>query len=69
MSHDSAKPAKISGGCLCQSIKYEILFDKNTPWPPPVSAQTRPNPVTSNFNLKSNQKVVTVGNLSMHNVP
>ncbi|OQE24675.1 hypothetical protein PENSTE_c007G03260 [Penicillium steckii] len=26
---------KISGGCLCQSIRYEIIFDNNAPWPPP----------------------------------
>lgn len=34
------RPERLTGSCLCQSIRYEIVFDKDALWPPPVCSKT-----------------------------
>ena len=34
----SDHPAYLTGGCLCNSIKYTLTFTDESPWPPLVRA-------------------------------
>ena len=37
----AARPEKISGGCLCGSIRYDIKFPEGTSWPADVRVTRR----------------------------
>ena len=52
MASENKYPEKISGGCLCEAIRYEIHFSGHYQWPPKVS-DASPTPLKPLPNARS----------------
>src|SRR4051812_21192334 len=53
MAASNSRPEKLTGGCLCEAIRYTITIPPETDWPPTlvrVSAYFSPEPISPEQN-------------------